>query len=136
VTLVCAYCAMLQAAGRLPGGQGITFTRPRYMVRQSALHFCSKQHWSLHYHERRRRQRPCRQCGTIIQRKGRAVLFCDRTCYTAWREGSTRRPYQAERRILAAHAAGTRGVRALARASGTSTTTVMKLIRLGRLQPA
>lgn len=138
VTLRCEQCWREAAAGTRPWNK-TTFIRARSLVRPARRHFCTPRHAGLYQTEQRRRTTPCRHCGCIIQRKGTGNVFCNKTCYFAWRQGRTMtntRALKAEHRILAAWNRGVRGIRPLARASETSINTVSKLLKSGKLQEA
>lgn len=101
------------------------------------VRFCKAACRKTYYRKVREQANPCRQCGGVIKRRGRCYKgYCKMACYTAAKTGQPRphyRPSKAELRILAAWVAGTRGVRPLAVVSGTSKSTVQKLVNAGKI---
>lgn len=105
-------------------------------VVDSDVHFCTLACRKVYAEERRAEAPPCHHCNKVIQRRGRHKKYCDWTCYRAAKIGRPvlrSRPSKAEQRIIVAAQGGVRGVRPLARASRTSSATVQKFIKLGKI---
>lgn len=96
------------------------------------LRFCTDACRKQHYRVERR----CVFCDKVITKRARYKVHCSRECYKQGKIGQPNphyRPSQAELSILKEWQKGVRGVRPLARASGSSVNTVQKLIKAGKL---
>lgn len=92
-------------------------------------HFCSPRH-RARFFRRPPPEHACRSCRRPIPRKkDRRNLYCSRACAARGRRGSTYET-RAFGRILDRMKTGTRGVRALARASGVTPKAVMRALRI------
>lgn len=128
---VCPYCQKLEA--KRPRSdrdyERAKFRMPRSQKRFGRLHFCSRQHNGLYYHEKRQRKNICGHCRQVIKRKGDNAKFCDVNCYAAWKRGRsipTPRTSAGEQRLEDSWERGIQGIRALASDSKTSHHTVRR----------